>query len=504
MTLLCLKPAKDIGKYNSLKTSVSYLSLSFVSKYDVCNIGESAGISRLVANFIDIKYFEPVSIAIKKTNMEKIIKNCAGIDIGSEKVFVAIENQQVKSFRTFTASYKELGNYLKLHGIEQVAMEATGIYWITLYDILEEMKFKIALVNPTDSKNLPGRKTDVQDCQWIQQLYSHGLLRESFVPQDLVRKLRVYTRMREDKLQMASSHVQHMQKALIEMNIRLPEVLSQTHGVSGMAMIKAILQGERNATTLLNYCSKELQKRKGADILLALDGNFKKEYLFELQQAYDGYLFYLEQVKVCDQHAEEVLIDFNKKENNPYSDDIKPKHIRHNKPQIENLHKLLQGIHGANPTVLPGITDYGFMRLTAELGNNINQWANVKSFVSWLGLAPGKNQSGKTNKRSKKRAVTRAGQIFKQAAQSLLVSKELGLGAFARRLKARRGAAVAIKATARKLAELYYKIFSKGMEYVEKGVEMYQQRIKEQQIRFLTKKATELNLQLVEIQPNGI
>ena len=406
--------------------------------------------------------------------MEKNIKNCACIDIGSEKVFVSIENQQVKSFRTFTSSYKELGTYLRQHGIEQVAMEATGIYWITLYDILEEMKFKVALVNPADSKNLPGRKTDVQDCQWIQQLYSYGLLRESFVPEDLVRKLRVYTRMREDKLQMAASHIQHMQKALVEMNIRLPEVLSQTHGVSGMAMIKAILQGERNATTLLSYCSKDLQKRKGSDILLALEGNYKEEYLFELQQAYDGYLFYLEQVKICDKHAEKVLIDFKKEANKSYTDNIPPKPIRHNKPQIKDLHELLQGIHGANPTVLPGLTDYSFMRLTAELGNDIKQWPNIKCFVSWLGLAPGKNQSGRKNKRSKKRAVTRAGQIFKQAAQSLLVSKQPGLGAFARRIKARRGAAVAIKATARKLAELYYKIFAQGMEYVETGVKIYE------------------------------
>lgn len=431
--------------------------------------------------------------------MEKIITNCAGIDIGSEKVFVSIENQQVRSFRTFTSSYRELGNYLTEHGIKQVAMEATGIYWITLYDMLEQLKFKVALVNPADSKNLPGRKTDVQDCQWIQQLYSHGLLRESFVPDDLVRKLRVYTRMREDKLQMAGSHINHMQKALVQMNLRLPEVLSQTHGVSGMAMIKAILDGERNATTLLSYCSKDLQKRKGNDILLALEGNYKEEYIFELQQAYDGYMFYLGQVKICDQQAEKVLIDFNKRANKEYRDNSKPKPIRHNKPQIKNLHELLQGIHGANPTVLPGLTDYSFMRLTAELGNDIKQWPNIKCFVSWLGLSPGKNQSGRKNKRSKKRAVTRAGQIFKQAAQSLLVSKQPGLGAFARRLRARRGAAVAIKGTARKLAELYYKIFSEGMEYVEQGVKMYEQKIKDQQIKFITRKATELNLQLVHI-----
>lgn len=431
------------------------------------------------------------------SNLEKIIKNCVGIDIGSEKIFVAAEGHPVRSYRTFTASYKELVIDLKSKGMEHVAMEATGIYWITLYDILEASGFDVCLVNPSDSKNLPGRKTDVQDCQWIQQLYSYGLLRKSYVPEDIVRKLRVYTRMREDKLQMASSHIQHMQKALTQMNIRLPEVLSQTHGASGLSMIKAILEGERDPQILLNNCTSDLKKRKGTDILLALEGNYKEEYIFELQQAYDGYLFYLNQVKLCDAETERILIAFNKKSGKVFTDNNKIKPIRHNKPDIKDLHKLLLGIHGANPTVLPGLTDYSLMRLTAELGNNINQWPNVKSFVSWLGLAPGKNQTGKTNKRSKKRANTRSGQIFKQAAQSLLISKQPGIGVFARKIKARRGAAIAIKATARKLAELYYKVFAQGMEYVEKGVVLYEQKLKEQQLRFLTKKAAELNMQLV-------
>lgn len=431
------------------------------------------------------------------SNLEKIIKNCVGIDIGSEKIFVAAEGHPVRSYRTFTASYKELVIDLKSKGMEHVAMEATGIYWITLYDILEASGFDVCLVNPSDSKNLPGRKTDVQDCQWIQQLYSYGLLRKSYVPEDIVRKLRVYTRMREDKLQMASSHIQHMQKALTQMNIRLPEVLSQTHGASGLSMIKAILEGERDPQILLNNCTSDLKKRKGTDILLALEGNYKEEYIFELQQAYDGYLFYLNQVKLCDAETERILIAFNKKSGKGFTDNNKIKPIRHNKPDIKDLHKLLLGIHGANPTVLPGLTDYSLMRLTAELGNNINQWPNVKSFVSWLGLAPGKNQTGKTNKRSKKRANTRSGQIFKQAAQSLLISKQPGIGVFARKIKARRGAAIAIKATARKLAELYYKVFAQGMEYVEKGVVLYEQKLKEQQLRFLTKKAAELNMQLV-------
>ena len=367
----------------------------------------------VVISFI-LVYFEPVPVAlifIYMSKLEKIIRNAAGIDIGSERVFVALEEKPVRNFRTFTSSYKELGVYLKENNITHVAMEATGIYWVTLYDVLEEMGFDVCLVNPSDSKNLPGRKTDVQDCQWIQQLYSYGLLRKSFVPEDIVRKLRVYTRMREDKLQMASSHIQHMQKALIQMNIRLPEVLSQTHGASGLAMIKAILDGERNANILLSCCTTDLIKRKGSDILLALEGNYKEEYIFELRQAYDGYMFYLNQVKLCDTESEKILREFNKKSKTNFKDGIKNKPIRHNKPDIDNLHDLLLGIHGANPTVLPGITDYGLMRLTAELGNNIKQWPNIKSFVSWLGLAPGKNQSGKITKRSKKRAITRAGQI---------------------------------------------------------------------------------------------
>ena len=429
--------------------------------------------------------------------LKKILDNTAGIDIGSEKVFVALEAKVVKSFRTFTSSYKELCTYLNENGVKYVAMEATGIYWCTLYDILEQAGFDVCLVNPSDTKNFPGRKTDVQDCQWIQTLFSYGLLKKSFVPQDIVRKLRVYTRMREDKIQMGASHISHMQKALIQMNIRLPEVLSQTHGVSGLKMINAILQGEKNAEKLLSYCTTDLIKRKGPDILLALEGNYKSEYLFELQQAYDGYMFYLNQVKLCDIETEKILQEFQNNNNNNFTDNKKAKTVRHHKPEIKNLHKMLIDIHNANATTLPGLTDYSLLRLTAELGNNINQWPNVKSFVSWLGLAPGKNQSGKMNKRSKKRAITRAGQIFKQAAQSILISSKLSLGVFARKLKARKGAAVAIKATARKIAELYYNLNKNGLEYIESGIAYYEQKQKEKQLKYLIKKANELNMHIV-------
>ncbi|TCD01948.1 hypothetical protein EZ449_19300 [Pedobacter frigidisoli] len=288
-------------------------------------------------------------------------------------------------------------------------------------------------------------------------------MRESFVPEDIARKLRVYTRMREDKLQVASTHVQHMQKALILMNMRMPEVLSQTHGASGLAMIEAILAGERNPERLLGYCTTSLIKNKGRDILLALEGNYREEYIFELLQSYESYMFYLSQVSKCDTETQKILEEYSSSSNKNYSDNHPIKPIRHNKPKIDHLHDLLLGIHGANPTTLPGLTDYNLMRLTAELGNNIKQWPSVKNYVPWLGLSPGKHQSGKMNKRSREKAATRAGQISKQVAQSLILSKQPRLGAFSRRLKARKGSGIAMKATARKLAELYYRIFDKGM-----------------------------------------
>lgn len=436
------------------------------------------------------------------SKLRKIIEHAAGIDIGSQKVFVALEDKQVRSFDTFTSSYIELVRYLKENRILKVAMEATGVYWITLYDILEQAGFEVYLVNPADSKNLPGRKTDVQDCQWIRELFCMGLLRKSFVPKDFIRELRCYTRLREDKIQTASMHINHMQKAMVQMNIRLTEVLSQVHGASGMAMIEAILKGERDAQKLLLLCHSSLLKKKSEQILEALKGNYKQEYLFELQMAYDGYMFYQKQIAHCDKKIETLLKEETKDKNYDKEKikDHKIKPIRHNKPMVSDLHEHLLKLNNVNATALPGISDYSFLRLTSELGTDLKaQWPSEKNFTSWMGLAPGQNRSGKMNKRSKKKSITRAGQIFKQAAQTLLQSKNIALGDFARRLRAKRGPAIAIKATARKLAELYYKLFTKGLDYVEQGLKFYQDKQKEKKLYYLKKQALELNLQLVDI-----
>ena len=356
------------------------------------------------------------------TKLRKIIENAAGIDIGSQKVFVAIEEAPVKSFTTFTSSYNDLVKYLKEYHITHAAMEATGVYWITLYDILEQSGFDVYLVNPADSKNLPGRKTDVQDCQWIKELFSMGLLRKSFVPKDFVRELRCYTRLREDKIQTAAMHINHMQKAMTLMNIRLTEVLSQIHGSSGMAMIEAILKGERDENKLLLLCHSSLKKRKSEEILEALKGNYKQEYLFELQIAYDGYMFYQNQIASCDKKIEILLkqVTHDKEYDKQKIKEHRVKPIRHNKPMVSDLHENLLKLNNVNATSLPGITDYTFLRLTAELGTDLSQWPSEKNFTSWLGLSPGKHQSGKINKRSKKKSITRAGQIFRQAAQTIL------------------------------------------------------------------------------------
>ena len=428
--------------------------------------------------------------------LEKINANAAGIDIGSEKIFIAIDGQEVRSFKTFTSTLQGAIAYLKEYEVRSVAMEATGVYWIVLYDMLEQAGFDVLLVNPMETKNVPGRKTDVQDCQWIQQLHSYGLLRRSFIPPDKIREMRLYVRLREDHIQMASAHVQHMQKALTMMNIRLHQVINQIQGASGLKIITAILAGERDAEKLALLCNKQILNKKKHDVIESLQGNYKQEHLFALRQALDAWNFYHSKIEECDKQLEVLLSDLTSSKSavNGLS---KAKAIRHHKPQVKNLHeKLSQLLEGKDPTVLPGLTDYSLMQIIAEVGTDLHQWPTEKHFTSWAGLAPGKNSSGKMTKRSKRKINTRIGKIFRIAAQSLIQSKHLALGAFARRLRSKKGPLIAIKATARKLASMFYNLMTKGIDYVEQGVKKYEEQYKTQMTHFLTKKAAELGFSL--------
>lgn len=426
--------------------------------------------------------------------MKKIHRNAAGIDIGSRKVFVAIEGKEVVSFETFTSDFMRLSAYLKENHVGTVAMEATGVYWVVLYDVLIDAGVDVWLVDGRQTKQVPGRKTDVKDCQWIQQLHSHGLLNRCFVAEGRLKDLRGYQRLREDHLRSSAMHVNHMQKALIEMNLRLPEILSQIHGASGMAIITAILSGERDPQKLLSLCHTSLIRNKSEQILKALEGFYTPRGLFALRQAYEAYHFYQKQIGACDQEISKVLIEVNGEDE---GDTLKRKAIRHNSPNIKDLGKhLLKVFGGRDATLLPGITDYTWLQLYSETGEDLTRWSTEKHFTSWLGLAPGQNDSGK-KKRNKKKGRPKAGQIFRQIAQSLLNSKKIAFGAFGRRLKGRKGPAIAIKATARKLAAQYWKLMVKGNAFVEKGIILYEEILKSQRQRHLAKLAQEFNVELV-------
>ena len=432
------------------------------------------------------------------TKLQKIYPNSAGIDIGTEKIFIAIEDKEVKQFSTFTDEYIKVINYFKENNITHVAMEATGIYWFALYDMIEQSGIRVSLVNPREVKNVPGRKSDVADCQWIQQLYSFGLLRECFVPEESIRQLRTYTRLRNDHISLASQHIQHMQKALDSMNIKLHNVISKINGVSGMRILKAIIKGERNPEILVKLCEDSILKTKRSLVIASLKGNFRDDYIFCLKQAVKSYEFYQQQILECDKQIELLLNKMTK--DKPLPDNITPpKRIRHNPPQIDKLHeKLMQLTDGKDPSQITGLTDKTLMEAIAATGLDLkSHWKTEKYYVSWLGLSPSKHQSGKSNKKRKRKCNTQAGQIFREAAQSIANSKHSALAGFYRRIKAKKGGLIANKATARKIAVIYYNIMTKGFDYVEQGLIKYQNNFKEQQIKRLKKQANYLGLQLI-------
>jgi len=424
--------------------------------------------------------------------MEKIRTNVAGIDIGAKKVFTAIEGQPVVSHFTFTEDFMHLRDYLLEHKIETVAMEATGVYWVILYEILENAGIDVWLVDGRQTKQVPGRKTDVKDCQWIQELHNYGLLNRCLVVDADIKELRSYLRLREDHINTSSMHINHMQKALTLMNIRLKEVLDQIHGASGLAIIEAILKGERDKNVLVNLCHKSVLKTKRDFILKSLEGKYSETGLFALKQAYDAYKFYLGQIQECDKRINIVI---NRIGQSGAGQDVKKKRkaIRHHSPKVEKLGaNLINVFQGKDATVISGITDYTWLQLLSETGSDLNKWPTEKHFTSWLKLSPGQNNSGKRLRNAKKRGRPAAGQIFRIIAQSLINSKSIAIGSFGRRLRGRKGPQIAIKAMARKLAILYWRVMVKGLDYVEKGIKQYEEQLLINKMKTLTRLTKEL------------
>lgn len=430
--------------------------------------------------------------------------NAAGIDVGSEHLHVSIGGDELVVFGTFTDEVYRLRDHLKAKGVTSVALEATGVYWLYVYEVLEAAGLDVVVVNGRHVRNLPGRKTDMADCQWLATLHAHGLLRGGFVPPAAIRRLQDYQRLRADHIVGASAQVQKMQQALERMNIKFHDVISDLDGVSGLKVVRAILAGERSPQALLLLCETRIQQKKGDRVIRSLQGTWASEHLFALGQALAAWEFYQKLLGQCDQEIEVVLRELAGPPPPPDSltpsDSLRGKPAGKNTPHIDQLHQLLLRICGGRDvTAISGIGDNLLLQLLAETGVDLKAWATEKHFTSWLGLAPGSRQSGK-RKGSVKIQRNRAGRIFCAGARSLIKSVDKALGGFYRRLAARKGGMIALKALARKLATLYYRVLRHGLAYAEEGLRTYEHKYAESQRRLLLKLAAKQGFKLVALQ----
>ncbi len=419
--------------------------------------------------------------------------HAAGVDVGSEKFFASVGGQEPKVFLTVTEQIQELGRYFQAEGVRSVAMEATGVYWINLFGALEEAGFKV-VVNGAHCRNFPGRKTDMKDCQWLAVLQAHGLLTSGFVPPADIRRLRDYVRLRSDLVSLAAQPVQHMQKALDRLNVKIHVVISDLTGVSGMKIIRAILAGEREPENLVQLCAEQILKTKRGRMIEALHGLWRPEHLFALRLALESYEAYPKQIQQCDEQIAQVLQELSG--GRPTPELGQPKELRHNARMIPNLRVQMGRVFGKDLTQLPCLNESTATLLLAEIGTDMSRWPSWRHFGSWLAVSPSSAQSGKRRRRGK-RHLTPAGRILCRAVQCMVVGKHTWLASFYRRIRAKRGAKVAIKATAYKLAKLIYLVLTQGWQYVEAGIKRYEQRVRDTQLKVLKKLARTLKYDLV-------
>jgi transposase len=429
-----------------------------------------------------------------KKHLPVLDKKAAVVDVGSEHMHVSVGGDVPMVFGTVTAQLHALRDWLLAQGVRSVAMEATGVYWLPLYGVLEAAGLDVRMVSGRQTRNAPGRKTDMQDAQWGATLHMHGLLRAGFVPPAEIRRLQDYLRLRADHVDQAASCVQLMQKALERMNIKLHDTISSLAGASGMAMLRAIIVGERDPAALLALCDIQIRRAKTEPILQALRGTWTEEHLFALEQAVQSWDHYQRLIAACDRRLAAVLPEFDP--NQP----ALPKTLKRggaNAPEIAKLREILaQMCAGRDLTQLPAHTPYGVLQIIGETGTDLSTWATEKHFTAWAGLAPGSKDSGK-RKGQVKRQRNRTGRLFCMMASALARSKNIALGAFYRRMKARRGGLLANKALARKLAAWFWRVMVKGDDYVERGIADYEERIRRDKERALRRLAKELGQQIV-------
>ncbi len=432
-------------------------------------------------------------------HLEHVNLFAAGIDIGSQEHYVAVpeslDKESVRSFGCFTEDLNEMADWLVKIGITTVAMESTGVYWIPAFEILEERGLEVILVNAHHVKNVTGRKTDVKDCQWLQQLHTYGLLAGAFRPEDDYCELRAYMRQREMLVSSRSTHIQHMQKSLRQMNLLLDNVVSDITGKTGLKILREILLGERDAIKLASYrdnrCRNSIET-----IAKSLKGNYRNEHLFTLKQAVELYDIYDEKLNDCDTTIEKCLSQLVKQTDQVFKKKKSPKKVS---DLNFDLSPYLYDICGTDLTEIDGLSEHTVLKVLAETGINMSKWKTAKHFVSWMGLSPDNKISGGKILSSKTiKTKNRAKHAFKLAAFALSNAKS-GLGAYYRRLRARLGAPKAINATARKIAVIFYNMLKHKTAYKKQTQEEYEQVYNQRLLKNLNNRAKQLGMVMVPI-----
>lgn len=438
-------------------------------------------------------------------DLKMVNPNAAAIDIGSTMHMAAVNpsscDMSVRAFGTFTQDLHDLADWFRSCGVTSVAMESTGVYWIPAFEILEARGFEVILVNARYAKNVPGRKTDVSDAGWLRQLHSHGLLRGSFRPEAEIATLRAYMRQRERLTEYAAAHIQHMQKALMEMNLQLHHVVSDITGATGMKIIRAIVAGERDPEALADYRDVRC-KSSPATIRAALVGNDRAEHVFALAQSLDLYDFYKTKIEECDQRLEAAVAALSVKggDDRPPLPKARIKGRQVNAPAFD-VRAALYGVLGTDLTQIQGLGPSLALKLVAECGTDLRAWKTAKHFTSWLCLAPGNKISGGKILSSKtRRSSSRAAALLRLAATTIGRS-DTALGAFYRRLSARIGKQKAVTATARKIAVLFYNAIRHGMTYQDQGAAAYDERHRQHVLANLQRRAKTLGYALAPVLP---
>lgn len=437
--------------------------------------------------------------------------NAAAIDVGCTEHWVAVPPgrapEQVRRFGCWTTELEALAQWLKECGVDTVVMEATGNYWVVLYDILEAHQLRPVVVNPRYAKNMSGKKGDISDCVWMQKLHTYGLFANSFRPEEDFRRLRAFLRQRESLVRAASQCIQHMQSALTEMNIQLANVISDISGDTGLRIIDAILSGERDGQQLARLKDPRCRATT-REIAQALEGHWKPEQLFILEQSRLSFTHYMNQLEECERRTQDHMRSLKSRLPEAAAiDPTQPTAVQTPNPAPAasaqstimgfNLSAQLRRIVGVDITTISGIGPVTAQIVLSEIGTDMSPWPTEKHFASWLGLCPDHRISGgRILGRATRPVVSRARNALRIAAYGLQHSQS-ALGAKYRRLRAKLGAPKAIVALAHHLARLIYLMIKHGQDYVDKGVKAYQEKLREQQLRWLQKRALELNMKLV-------